>query len=83
MSVALLCARVLQFKMAGNLRDILCRRVARIFRGGGGGGVRVASEDANLYGGPGACSPRKILKFWIALDYISHVFIVEKERKRM
>ena len=31
--------------------------------GWGGGGVRSGSEDTNLKGGPGACSPGKILEF--------------------
>ena len=30
--------------------------------GGGGGGVRVGTEDAQLLGGPGACFPGKILE---------------------
>ena len=60
---------------------MLDRRVARIFRGGG---VRVGSEIANLPRGVrGHAPPGKFYKFWITLDYISHVFVVEKERKTM
>ena len=31
--------------------------------GGEGWGMRLGSEDTNLYGGPGAWSPGKILEF--------------------
>ena len=50
----------------------ICRREAKILCvcvGGGGGGV----------GGPGGILPRENFKLWIALDYISRVFMVEKE----
>ena len=41
--------------------------------------MRLGSEDTNLKGGPGTCSPGKTLEIWITLDYISRVFMVEKE----
>ena len=50
----------------------ICRREAKIVcvcGGGGGGGGR----------GSGGILPRENFKLWIALDYISRVFMVEKE----
>ena len=45
----------------------------------GGGGVRLGSEDKNLEGIRGHAPPGKFYNFWIALDYISRVFMVKKE----
>ena len=54
------------------------RRVARIFRGGGGGAF--GQWRYKLVGGVrGHAPPGKFQNFWIALDYNSRVFMVEKE----
>ena len=52
------------------------RRVARIFCGE----ERLGSEDTNLMGGPGACSPRKILEMLDCLGlHFAHFHGGERE----
>ena len=60
--------------------SVQCRRVARIFRGedkggGGGGGCMWVVKMQTCSG--------VFRKIWIALDCISHVFMVDKERDRI
>ena len=61
--------------------------MARTYRGReGGGDVREGSQDASFckggMGGYGVCSSGKIQfeKTWIALDYISLIFIEPEEK---
>ena len=44
---------------------------------GGGGGCVVKMQTSR---GAGACYPVEIFEIWIALDCISRVFVVDKER---
>ena len=56
-----------------------CRRVTRIFRWGRGVGCVWAVKIQSCRGVRGHAPPGKFYNFWIALVYISRVFMVEKE----